>query len=169
MEIKFAPLQRAQKESLKLWMMLLSVHFSSTILPPVSLGFFPPTCLALGSRKESADVMLHRLFHLTSSLSSVLPSAAKQEHSTTWISGWHYKSRCQEAGAKSGIFLILGEGKKKIGRKILRSWSPFWTCSVQSDLGSHLTAWQPFWECAWQALRARRHCFNTALVKYSPN
>lgn len=53
MEIKFAPLQRAQKESLKLWMMLLSVHFSSTILPPVSLGFSPQRAWHLAQGRKA--------------------------------------------------------------------------------------------------------------------
>lgn len=53
LEIKFAPLQRAQKESLKLWMMLLSVHFSSTILPPVSLGFSPQRAWHLAQGRKA--------------------------------------------------------------------------------------------------------------------
>lgn len=64
-----------------------------------------------------------------------------------------------------GRGLTVGESDQQI----LRSWSPFWTSSVCSDLGSHLTAWQPFWEFVWQALRIRWHCLNRMLVKNSPH
>lgn len=117
-------------------------------------------------------------------LNSLLPSMRNKEYTvTTWISGWHYYHSCQGAGAKSCIFgvfflpsffggsRVLWGLRVAVGesdQQILRSWSPFWTCSVCSDLGSHLTAWQPFWECVWQALRIRWHCLNRRLVKNSP-
>lgn len=120
-------------------------------------------------------------------LNSLLPSMGSKEYTvTTWISGWYYNHSCQGVGAKSYIFGVFfpfpfwvvvvcwGGGWLRVAvgesdQQILWTWSPFWTCSVCSDLGSHLTAWQPFWECVWQALRIRWHCLNRRLVKNSPH
>ena len=119
-------------------------------------------------------------------LNSLLPSLGSKEYTvTTWISGWYHSHSCQGVGAKSRIFgafspsflggsCVLGRGWLRVAagesdQQILWTWSPFWTCSLCSDLGSHLTAWQPFWECVWQALRIRWHCLNRRLVKNSPH
>lgn len=107
-------------------------------------------------------------------LCQVCEARSTGDYSNLWMTLW---PPCQGAGAKSRIFLsppcFLGgscggePGTRDSDQHMLGQWSPFWTCAVCSDLGSHLTAWQPFWEFVWQALKIHWHCLNTRLVKNS--
>jgi hypothetical protein len=127
-------------------------------------------------QEEETAMLFYNGFSPQCPSNRLLPSMWNKKYSVTpRISGWHYKDSCQGVSAKSRIFGIhpsfwvlvaWGKGLAEVepDQQILRSWSPFWTCSVCLDLGSHLTAWQPFWGFVWQALRIRWHCLNRMLV-----